>query len=93
MVTITGGKCNTITLSAGEIYEIQLAQGRKISVVNATSAELLASEVNDFTVTDGVGRYISIPAGGAVNSFPLEKSCNLYLRANGSGTATVTIGR
>lgn len=93
MVNVVGGKCVTITLAAGSIYEVALSQGKKVSVVNATTAPLYVSETEDFSVTDGVGRYVSIPSGGAVNDFELEKSCNLYLKANGSGTATVAIGR
>ena len=78
----------TITAEADEIYHISNTALKKVDILNSTEGDVYVSDSNDFTATDGIASYITIPAGTAANGIYCP-SIGIYVKAESEGDIAI----
>lgn len=88
MTEVTGKHYLTLTVEADEVYHIKPSVIRIADIYNLTEGELMIATQNDFTVTDGVGEFITLGAGAAANLQTVPKD-GIYIKAAVDGKVSI----
>ena len=78
----------TITAEADEVYHISFTALKKVDILNATEGDVMVSDSNDFTASDGIASYVTIPAGAAANGIYCP-SIGIYVKAESAGVISI----
>lgn len=88
MTEVEGEYFLTIFATADEVYHISNTSLRKVDILNDTQDALYVSDSPDFTATDVVAPYITIPEGVAANGI-YTPSVGIYVKAAADGDIVI----
>lgn len=78
----------TITAEADEVYRVSNTALKTVNILNSTDDVVYISDSNNFTASDGIAPYITIPAGTAANSIYCP-AVGLYIKAESAGDIVI----
>lgn len=93
MVEITSTSPDmTIIAEAADTYAVKYELCKVLDIRNATGDDIYINTTGDFTSSSGVGKYSSIPAGGAYNGYrpDFAGAGTVYIYVQSAGEISIT---
>ena len=89
MININGASTLTITAANNQIYSVVYENLTTVDIFNHTESDIYVNSDGAFSEKNGVGNYLTIPAGGSYNGFRPDIGGSICIRANSAGKISV----
>ena len=93
MIEVTGANALTIEAAAGETYCITYETNCAVDISNQTDGQIYISDNNDFTVENGIGKFIKLAGGTNYNGYRpyIGDPFNVYIYTEKAGNVSVIV--
>ena len=93
MLTINGQNELTVSAEAGNVYCIVYETSTAVDICNNTEGNIFVNSTGEFTQSENVGNYLTIPDGGAYNGYrsAYSISSKVYIKAEAAGNICITV--